>query len=308
MFFFFFFFDRENDTTEKIPVDELPEEVRQEITSSDFEFLNENIRYIWHKQEQEYFFSIVDVIEILTEQKDKRSATFYWSKLKERLNSEGADQLLTKCQQLKLKSPKDGKMYKTDVATMEQLFRIIQSVPSPKAEPIKQWLAKVGSERLDEISDPQKAIDRAVETYRKKGYSNKWIQQRLRGIEARKELTDEWQRAGAKAGKDFAVLTNVLTKAWSGKSVSEYKDYKDISKKDNLRDNMTNTEIALNMLAEVSATELSKAQNPKGMKQSIYVTSKGGKIAGNARKELEEALGRSVISKSNSTDKKLLDE
>ena len=182
-------------------------------------------------------------------------------------------------------------MRKTDVASMEQLFRIIQSIPSPKAEPFKLWLAKVGKERIEEIADPQQAIDRAVEYYKKKGYSDKWIAQRLRGVETRKELTDEWQRAGVRAGKEFAILTDILTRSWFGMSTKQYKEYKNL-KKENLRDNMTGTEIALNMLAEASTTELSKVKNPKGFDQSKEVTSQGGKIAGNARKELEEALGK----------------
>lgn len=190
---------------------------------------------------------------------------------------------------------------------MEGLFRIIQSVPSPKAEPFKQWLAKVGRERIDEITDPQQAIDRGVEYYKKKGYSDKWISQRLRGIETRKELTDEWQRAGVKAGKEFAILTDILTQAWSGMSTRQYKEHKGL-KKENLRDNMTSTEIALNMLAEASTTELSKVKNPKGFSESKTITVQGGKIAGNARKELEAALGKSVISSSNASDIKQLDE
>lgn len=295
---FFFFFDEETNETSEIPVENVPAEVAQE----EFDFFNENIRYVWHKQEEEWYFSIVDVVRVLTESSDGRK---YWNKLKQRLKEEG-NETVTNCHQLKLKAA-DGKMRKTDVATMEQLFRIIQSVPSPKAEPFKQWLAKVGRERIDEITDPQQAIDRGVEYYKKKGYSDKWISQRLRGIETRKELTDEWQRAGVKAGKEFAILTDILTQSWSGMSTRQYKEYKGL-KKENLRDNMTSTEIALNMLAEASTTELSKVKNPKGFSESKAVTAQGGAIAGNARKELEAALGKSVISSSNASDVKQLDE
>ena len=228
----------------------------------------------------------MDAVQVLTDSSDGRK---YWNKLKQRLKEEG-NELVINCHQLKLKAA-DGKMRKTDVASMEQLFRIIQSIPSPKAEPFKLWLAKVGKERIDEIADPQQAIDRAVEYYKKKGYSDKWIAQRLRGVETRKELTDEWQRAGVRAGKEFAILTDILTRSWFGMSTKQYKEYKNL-KKENLRDNMTGTEIALNMLAEASTTELSKVKNPKGFDQSKEVTSQGGKIAGNARKELEEALGK----------------
>lgn len=295
---FFFFFDEETNETKEIPMENLPEEIAQD----EFEFFNENIRYAWHKQEEEWYFSVVDVVQVLTESSDGRK---YWNKLKQRLKEEG-NETVTNCHQLKLKAA-DGKMRKTDVATMEQLFRIIQSVPSPKAEPFKQWLAKVGRERIDEITDPQQAIDRGVQYYKKKGYSDKWIAQRLRGIETRKELTDEWQRAGVKAGKEFAILTDILTQSWSGMSTRQYKEHKGL-KKENLRDNMTSTEIALNMLAEASTTELSKVKNPKGFSESKTITVQGGKIAGNARKELEAALGKSVISSLNASDVKQLDE
>ena len=296
--FFFFFFDEETGKTEKVPVEGLP----AEIADAGFEFFDDNIRYVWHKQEEEFYFSVVDVVQILTDSTDGRK---YWNKLKQRLREEG-NELVTNCHQLKMPAA-DGKMRMTDVANMEQLLRIIQSIPSPKAEPFKQWLAQVGKERLDETIDPQIAIERAVETYRKQGYSEKWIKQRMNSIDARNELTAEWHRAGVKSGKDFATLTNVLTKAWSGLTVGQYKDLKGLHK-ENLRDNMTTTELALNMLAEASAAELSKDRNPKGLDESKKVTAQGGKIAGNARKELEEALGRSVISASNSGDKKLLDD
>ena len=296
--FFFFFFDEETGKTEKVPVEGLP----AEIADAGFEFFDDNIRYVWHKQEEEFYFSVVDVVGVLTGSENPRR---YWSDLKRKLKAEGAE-LYEKIVQLKMPSP-DGKMYKTDVANTEQLLRIIQSIPSPKAEPFKQWLAQVGKERLDETIDPQIAIERAVETYRKQGYSEKWIKQRMNSIDTRNELTAEWHRAGIESSKDFAALTNVLTKAWSGLTVGQYKGLKGLHK-ENLRDNMTTTELALNMLAEASAAELSKDKNPKGLDESKKVTAQGGKIAGNARKELEEALGRSVISASNSGDKKLLDD
>lgn len=297
--FFFFFFDEETGKTEKVPVEGLP----AEIADAGFEFFDDNIRYVWHKQEEEFYFSVVDVVGVLTGSEKPRR---YWSDLKHKLKSEGSCETYEKIVQLKMLAA-DGKMRMTDVANMEQLLRIIQSIPSPKAEPFKQWLAQVGKERLDETIDPQIAIERAVETYRKQGYSEKWIKQRMNSIDARNELTAEWHRAGVKSGKDFATLTNVLTKAWSGLTVGQYKDLKGLHK-ENLRDNMTTTELALNMLAEASAAELSKDKNPKGLDESRKVTAQGGKIAGNARKELEEALGRSVISSSNSGDKKLLDD
>ena len=297
--FFFFFFDEETGKTEKVPVEGLP----AEIADAGFEFFDDNIRYVWHKQEEEFYFSVVDVVGVLTGSEKPRR---YWSDLKHKLKSEGSCETYEKIVQLKMPAA-DGKMRMTDVANMEQLLRIIQSIPSPKAEPFKQWLAQVGKERLDETIDPQIAIERAVETYRKQGYSEKWIKQRMNSIDARNELTAEWHRAGVKSGKDFATLTNVLTKAWSGLTVGQYKDLKGLHK-ENLRDNMTTTELALNMLAEASAAELSKDRNPKGLDESRKVTAQGGKIAGNARKELEEALGRSVISASNSGDKKLLDD
>ena len=297
--FFFFFFDEETGKTEKVSVEDLP----AEIADAGFEFFDDNIRYVWHKQEEEFYFSVVDVVGVLTGSENPRR---YWSDLKHKLKSEGSCETYEKIVQLKMPAA-DGKMRMTDVANMEQLLRIIQSIPSPKAEPFKQWLAQVGKERLDETIDPQIAIERAVETYRKQGYSEKWIKQRMNSIDTRNELTAEWHRAGVESGKDFAALTNVLTKAWSGLTVGQYKGLKGLHK-ENLRDNMTTTELALNMLAEASAAELSKDRNPKGLDESRKVTAQGGKIAGNARKELEEALGRSVISASNSGDKKLLDD
>ena len=297
--FFFFFFDEETGKTEKVPVEGLP----AEIADAGFEFFDDNIRYVWHKQKEEFYFSVVDVVGVLTGSEKPRR---YWSDLKHKLKSEGSCETYEKIVQLKMPAA-DGKMRMTDVANMEQLLRIIQSIPSPKAEPFKQWLAQVGKERLDETIDPQIAIERAVETYRKQGYSEKWIKQRMNSIDTRNELTAEWHRAGIESSKDFAALTNVLTKAWSGLTVGQYKGLKGLHK-ENLRDNMTTTELALNMLAEASAAELSKDRNPKGLDESKKVTAQGGKIAGNARKELEEALGRSVISASNSGDKKLLDD
>ena len=297
--FFFFFFDEETGKTEKVSVEDLP----AEIADAGFEFFDDNIRYVWHKQKEEFYFSVVDVVGVLTGSENPRR---YWSDLKHKLKSEGSCETYEKIVQLKMPAA-DGKMRMTDVVNMEQLLRIIQSIPSPKAEPFKQWLAQVGKERLDETIDPQIAIERAVETYRKQGYSEKWIKQRMNSIDTRNELTAEWHRAGVESGKDFAALTNVLTKAWSGLTVGQYKGLKGLHK-ENLRDNMTTTELALNMLAEASAAELSKDRNPKGLDESRKVTAQGGKIAGNARKELEEALGRSVISASNSGDKKLLDD
>lgn len=297
---FFFFFDEETSSTTELSAETVS------ALSGETEFFDGNVRMVWHKQQEKWFFSIVDVVEILTEQPSSDGARNYWKVLKNRLSKEG-NQSVTNCNQLKMRSAKDGKFYKTDAADTEQLLRLIQSIPSKKAEPFKIWLAKVGGERLDEIQDPEIAIERAVSYYKHKGYDDKWINQRLRSIEIRKELTDEWKRAGIEKSFDFATLTNVLTKSWSGKSTREYKDYKGL-KKENLRDNMTNTELALNLLAEVSATELSKNIDPKGLNESISVAHDGGSIAGNARKELEKKLGRKVISKSNAKDINLLDE
>ncbi len=297
MLFFFFFFGNDGvlqeASTDKVPFDMTPDE---------FEFFNDKIRYAWSREEQEWYFSIVDVISALTGSADGRK---YWNKLKQRLKDEG-NELVTNCHQLKLRAA-DGKMRKTDVASTEQLLRIIQSVPSPNAEPFKLWLAKVGKERLDETADPQLAIERAVETYRRQGYSEKWIKERMGSIKARNELTAEWHRAGVEAGSDFAMLTNVLTKAWSGMTVGQYKTFKGLHK-ESLRDNMTTTELAFNSLAEVSATELSRAKDPSGIDESRDIATHAGRIAGNARRELEEAIGRSVISSSSASDKKLLDE
>ena len=291
------FYDEETGITEKVSAENFAESAEDE----EFEFFNDNIRYVWHKHKEEYYFSVVDVIQVLTDSADGRK---YWSVLKTRLIQEGSE-LTTNCSQLKMPSHKDGKMYKTDVATMKQLLRIIQSIPSPKAEPIKQWLAQVGSDRLDEMTDPELAIQRAMDYYRRKGYSDKWIAQRLRTIEVRNELTDEWKRSGVHPGKEFAILTTIITKEWSGMKPAEYKAFKGL-RKENLRDNMTNTELTLNMLAEVSATELSREYNPDGFDASSSIARAGGEIAGNARKELEKALGRSVISPQNAEDFKRL--
>ena len=265
-------------------------------------FENRKIRTAWDNENEEWYFSISDVVEILTDSKDVKQ---YIKKMRSRdpeLNLKWG----TICTPLQMLAP-DGKMRKTQAANTEGILRIIQSIPSPKAEPFKTWLAKVGAERLEEIADPEKAMERAVATYKAKGYSDKWISQRLRTIEIRKELTDEWQNAGIKESKEFAALTNILTIAWSGKSVQEYKKLKGL-KKENLRDNMTNTELALNLLAEVSATEISRSRQPEGFSQTKEVTIAGGKIAGDARKALEEQLGHSVLSETNATTPELLDD
>lgn len=267
-------------------------------------FNEQKIRSAWDIDKEEWYFSVVDVCSVLTDQQTQRGASNYWAKLKQRLKEEGADELLTNCQQLRLLAS-DGKKRLTDVANTAQLLRIIQSIPSPKAEPFKQWLAMVGSQRLDEAADPELAIQRALYTYKKKGYSDKWIAQRLKSIEFRKELTDEWDRSGIK-DTEYAILTNELTKAWAGMTTGQYKAYKGL-KKESLRDNMTNTELVLNMLAEVSTTEISKATNPQGLEPSKRVARQGGAIARNARKELEEKTGASVISPHTAKDIKELD-
>lgn len=295
--FFFFIFDEDTDTTVPVSVEEDIE------NSEELEFFfDDKVRKVWHKQEEEWYFSIVDVCQVLT---DSPNPQTYWRVLKKRLIGEG-NETVTNCNALKMKAA-DGKMRKTDCASTEQLLRIIQSIPSKKAEPFKQWLALVGKERLDEIADPELAFERMVRTYRAKGYSEKWIQERLRSIDVRKLLTDEWTRTGAKDTRDYATLTNILTRAWSGKTVKEYREFKHL-RKENLRDNMTNIELALNQLAEVSATALSKAKNPSGMSETKRVAHEGGSIAGNARKELESKLGKSVISPLNAEEPNLLDE
>ena len=258
------------------------------------------IRTAWNETEEEWYFSVVDVVRVLTDQPSQRGATNYWAKLKERLKKEGADELLTNCQQLKLKST-DGKNRLTDVATTEQLLRIIQSIPSKKAEPFKMWLAQVGRERIEETIDPELTIERALETYLKKGYSREWINQRLQAIQVRKELTDEWQNRGVKEGVEYAILTDEITKAWSGMSTRQYKNLKGL-KKENLRDNMSTLELVLNMLAEATTTELSKTHEPQGLAENQSIARQGGQIAGNARKEIEENTGRPVITSKNAVD------
>ena len=261
-------------------------------------FENKRIRTAWDAEKEEWFFSIVDVVAVLTDQPDQRGASNYWAKLKQRLKEEGADQLLTNCQQLKLKSPKDGKRYNTDVADTEQLLRIIQSIPSPKAEPFKLWLAQVGRERIEETIDPELTIDRALETYLKKGYSREWINQRLQAIQVRKELTDEWDARGVQKGVEYAILTDEITKAWSGMNTRQYKNLKGL-KKENLRDNMTTLELVLNMLAEATTTEISKQKAPEGLRENVEVARSGGKVAGDARKAIEQQTGVPVITSKN---------
>lgn len=260
-------------------------------------FEDQMIRTAWDETKEEWYFSIVDVVKALTEQSTPRGASNYWAKLKERLKSEGASELLTNCQQLKLKAA-DGKRRLTDVATTEQLLRIIQSIPSKKAEPFKLWLAMVGRERIEEIIDPELTIERALDTYAKKGYSPEWINQRLQTIRARKELTDAWDAHGVKKGTEYGILTDEVTKAWSGMITRQYKNYKGL-KKENLRDNMSTLELALNMLAEATTTELTNAQNPHGLEENRAVAKQGGKVAGNARKEIESQTGRSVVTSGN---------
>lgn len=256
-------------------------------------FENKQVRSHWDTEEEKWYFSIVDVIAVLTDSVDP---TAYWRKLKQRLKAEG-NETVTNCHALKMRAA-DGKMRMTDVADTEQLLRLIQSVPSPKAEPFKQWLAKVGSQRLDQIQDPELSIQQALQDYRRLGYSDDWINQRLKSIEIRKELTDEWQRTGITDNKDFAVLTNILTKTWSGKTVKEYKQHKGL-KKQNLRDNMTSTELILNMLAEASTKDISQANNPNTFDQSMTIAKQGGNVAKVAREELERQTGKSVISSDN---------
>lgn len=267
-------------------------------------FEDQPIRSAWDVEREEWYFSVVDVVGALTDQKDQRGASNYWAKLKQRLKAEGADELLTNCQQLKLKS-KDGKRRLTDVADTEQLLRIIQSIPSPKAEPFKLWLAQVGRERIEETIDPEQAIDRALETYLKKGYSEEWVHQRLLAIRIRNELTDEWQKRGVQKGKEYAILTDEISKAWSGMTTRQYKQLKGL-KKENLRDNMSDLELVLNMLAEASTTGISQAEKPEGMAENLAVAQRGGRVAGNARKELEREMGRPVISAENAKTMKLI--
>lgn len=260
-------------------------------------FEDQSIRTAWDEEQEEWYFSVVDVVNALTEQKTPRGASNYWAKLKQRLKAEGANELLTNCQQLKMKAS-DGKRRLTDVATTEQLLRIIQSIPSKKAEPFKMWLAQVGRERIEEIIDPELTIERALATYAKKGYPAEWINQRLQTIRARKELTDAWNDHGVQEGKEYAILTDEVTKAWSGMNTRQYKNLKGL-KKENLRDNMSTLELALNMLAEATTTELVKVQNPQGLAENKTVAKQGGQIAGTARKNIEAQTGRPVITSGN---------
>ncbi len=259
-------------------------------------FEEKQIRTVWDEAQEKWYFSIIDVIAILTEQANYTKARKYWNKLKERLKSEG-NQTVTNCHQLKLKA-KDGKMRLTDVADTEQILRLIQSVPSKKAEPFKQWLAKVGRDRIDEIEDPELTIDRAMETYLRKGYSKEWINQRLKSIEIRKELTDEWENHGVQKGLEFAILTDEITKTWSGFTTKQYKKYKSL-KMENLRDNMSNLELVLNMLAEASTTEISQDKQPQSFDENISVAHEGGTVAKAARTQLEKTTGKKVVSRKN---------
>ncbi len=262
-------------------------------------FEDKRIRTAWDEEEQEWYFSVVDVVSILTDQATPRNASTYWAVLKKRLIEEGF-QLLTICKQLKLKAA-DGKRYNTDVANIEELLRIIQTIPSPKAEPFKMWLAQVGRERIEETIDPEITIDRALSTYLKKGYTREWINQRLQAIQVRKELTDEWDDRGVKQGQEYAILTDEITRAWSGMTTRQYKQLKGL-KKENLRDNMSTLELVLNMLAEATTTEISKTTEPKTFEENKQVARRGGKIAGNTRKEIEVDTGRPVITKKNAVD------
>ena len=259
-------------------------------------FENKRIRTAWDAEKEEWYFSIVDVVAVLTDQPDQRHAAKYWSVLKTRLKKEGSE-LTTKCSQLKMRSA-DGKRYNTDVADTEQLLRIIQSIPSPKAEPFKLWLAQVGRERIEETIDPELTIDRALETYLKKGYSREWINQRLQAIQVPKELTDEWDARGVQMGKEYAILTDEITKAWSDMNTRQHKNLKGL-KKENLRDNMTTLELVLNMLAEATTAEISKQKAPEGLRENVEVARSGGKVAGDARKAIEQQTGVPVITSKN---------
>ena len=261
-------------------------------------FEDKRIRTAWDEEKEEWYFSIVDVVAVLTDQPDQRGASNYWAKLKQRLKEEGANQLLTNCQQLKMRSPKDGKRYNTDVADTEQLLRIIQSIPSPKAEPFKLWLAQVGRERIEETIDPELTIDRALETYLKKGYSREWINQRLQAIQVRKELTDEWDARGVQKGVEYAILTDEISRAWSGMSTRQYKNLKGL-KKENLRDNMTTLELVLNMLAEATTTQFSRDRKPTTFQENLAVAKAGGQVAGRTRKDIESQSDTPVITPKN---------
>ena len=268
-------------------------------------FQERKVRTIWDDQEEKWYFSIVDVCGVLTDSKDALTARKYWNKLKQRLKDEG-NETVTNCHQLKLRAA-DGKMRLTDVADTEQLFRIIQSIPSPKAEPFKQWMAQVASQRIDQMQDPELSIDQAIIDYKRLGYSGAWINQRIKSIEVRKELTDEWKRTGVKEGMEYASLTDIITREWSGFTTKQYKHFKGL-KKENLRDNLTNLEIAFNILAEASATELSKQRDPRGFHQQSQVAKDGGSVAKAARNQLESQLGHSVISPAKASDYLLSEE
>ena len=262
-------------------------------------FEGKRVRIVWDEEKEKYYFSVVDIVQVLTDSADYQTARKYWKVLKGRLIKEG-NETVTNCYQLKLPAA-DGKKRMTDMADLQGIFRLIQSIPSKKAEPVKQWLAQLGEQRIDQMIDPELTFQMAVEDYRRQGYSDKWINERMRSIEMRKELTDEWQRAGITEHRDFAVLTNVLTKAWSGMTTGEYKKLKGLTK-ENLRDNMTNIELALNTLAEVATTEISRERNPQGMVESQQAAVAGGQVAKNARRDLESQLGRSVISSEKASD------
>ena len=266
-------------------------------------FENKQVRTLWNADEEEWYFSVVDIVSVLTDN-DYQTARNYWKVLRKRLSDEGSG-LVTSCNRLKMRAF-DGKMRETDCLDTKGVLRLVQSIPSPKAEPFKMWLAQVGSERLDEIADPEKAILRGADFYRAKGYTEGWINQRLQTIEMRKELTDEWKERGIEHEKDYAILTNEMTKAWSGLSVKEYKKLKGL-KKENLRDNMTNIELVLNMLAEVTTTAISKREQPDTFEESKTIAKRGGKVAKNARTDIESQLGQSVISPLNASDKPALE-
>ena len=260
-------------------------------------FEDKKIRTAWNEETEEWYFSVVDVVGVLT---DSPNPNNYWKVLKKRLKDEGSESV-TNCNRLKLKSPKDGKRYNTDVADTEQLLRIIQSIPSPKAEPFKMWLAQVGRERIEETFDPELAIDRALETYQKKGYSEEWLHQRLLSIRVRDALTDEWDKRGVEKGREYAILTDEISKAWSGMTTRKYKKLKGLTK-ENLRDNMSDLELVLNMLAEATTTEISKREKPACFDANMKIAKRGGAVAGNARREIEEETGDSVITPKNATE------
>ena len=262
-------------------------------------FENKRIRMVWDEENEEYLLSIVDVVGVLTDQPTQRGASNYWRKLKQRMKEEG-NKLVTNCHQLKMEAA-DGKRYNTDVANTEQILRLVQSVPSPKAEPFKLWLARVGNERIEETIDPELTIERALETYLKKGYSREWINQRLQAIQVRKELTNEWEDRGVQKGREYAILTDEISKAWSGMTTREYKNLKGL-KKENLRDNMSTLELVLNMLAEATTTEISKEQKPASFEESKIVAKSGGEVAGSARKDIEKRTGKPVITSKNKID------